>query len=274
MIMPQQDKMKGQLFRPGILYCLLLFLLAGSALALRTLGLTNTGVGGNDTILYYTLAEHWFEGKYVFQIGDSIQVFRPALLAFYALALELIGHVDYAIKLANSIVDSINVLLVAALAWLLSGRLAVSFCSALVYALLPVAIWSARGELPHTLSTFFVLCSLVFAVLACGKIRYPFVLATLSGIFIAAAALTHEELILLALPLGIFVANPLALRDRTLLPAASIRLGCFLLAPICAALVILRFESAALEVLSAPATMAEESRGYFSTTGRYLWNVL
>jgi len=137
-----------------------------AAVGVRAFGLPDIGVGGNDTILYYTLAEQWLKGNYVFRIGDSVPLFRPVSLAFNAVALQLFGHTDYAIKLANALVDGCNLLLVASLAWLLSGRAIVAFCSALTYALLPVAIWAARGELPHTLSTFFTLTAMVLALAA------------------------------------------------------------------------------------------------------------
>jgi hypothetical protein len=99
---------------------IVLLLLASVALFIRTAGLQATGVGGNDTILYYSLAEQWLEGNPVYRIANSAEVFRPVLLAYNALSLKLLGHSDYAIKLANAVVDSLNVLLVAFVAWLLS----------------------------------------------------------------------------------------------------------------------------------------------------------
>ena len=68
--------------------------IAVAGLSVRLYGLTAIGVGGNDTILYYSLAEHWLKGDFVFRIGDSIQVFRPVLLGFNALALKIFGHFD------------------------------------------------------------------------------------------------------------------------------------------------------------------------------------
>ena len=92
------------------------------ALFIRWDGLFAIGVGGNDTILYYSLAERWLQGDFVFRIGDSIAVYRPVLLGFNALALKVFGHSDYAIKLANILLDGVNLLLLARLSWLISRR--------------------------------------------------------------------------------------------------------------------------------------------------------
>ncbi|MEH6570094.1 MAG: hypothetical protein V7709_13530 [Halioglobus sp.] len=73
------------------------------AAAIRFYGLREVGLGGNDSILYYSLAEQWLKGNFVFKIGDSVEVFRPTLLAFNAMALTFFGHSDYAIKWALSI---------------------------------------------------------------------------------------------------------------------------------------------------------------------------
>ena len=89
-----------------------------SALGLRLLGITDIGVGGSDTILYFTLAESWHRGDFVFRIGDSTTVFRPVLLAFNGMALSAFGHTDAAIKLANVSADALNMCLLATLAWM------------------------------------------------------------------------------------------------------------------------------------------------------------
>ncbi len=175
------------------------------AMGIRLYGLEGIGVGGNDTILYYTLAESWARGDLVYRIGDSIEVFRPVLLAFNALSLLALGHEDHAIKLANCLLDGANILLVAALAWQLSRRSTVVLASAATYAFLPLAIWSSRQELPHTLSTTLVLLACLLAcraALAGGDRPVPGVLA-LSGLALMAATLVHEELVLLALPMAL-----------------------------------------------------------------------
>lgn len=172
------------------------------AVALRLTGITAIGVGGSDTILYYTLAESWNRGEFTYQIGDSTAIFRPVLLAFNGWSLSLFGHTDAAIKLANVSVDALNILLVAALAWTISRRTAVVLASVVTYAFLPIAIWSARQELPHTLSTLFaLLCALpVATAIVTDTPRRRTALMALAGLALLGAVLVHEELVLLALP--------------------------------------------------------------------------
>lgn len=254
---------------------IVLLLLASAALFIRTAGLQATGVGGNDTILYYSLAEQWLEGNPVYRIGNSVEVFRPVLLAYNALSLKLLGHSDYAIKLANAVVDSLNVLLVAFVAWLLSRRLLVCLASALAYTLLPLAIWAARQELPHTLSTFFVLLALVSTLMAAGGGYRQRWLGGLGGFFLGFAVLTHEELVFIAAPLAIvLLLSPRLMGEIDTIRAACWRLGPFLFGPAAAALLILWHESAALRVLSEPAALTVGQRFYPEVLGRFFWNGL
>lgn len=175
------------------------------AVALRLQGLLGMGVGGNDTIYYYTLAEYWLRGDFRFSVGQGVVVFRPVLLGMNALALLLFGHTDYAIKLCNVLLDACNVLLLALLAWRLLRRAVVALAASAVYAMLPVAVWSARQELPHTASTFFVLLCLILLVEGLSGRRAAWPRLTLAGLCLAAAALTHEELVLLAPVLALYV---------------------------------------------------------------------
>jgi 4-amino-4-deoxy-L-arabinose transferase-like glycosyltransferase len=148
-------------------------LLLITALSLRIYGIKTIGLGGSDTILYFSLAEQWLQGNFVFRIGESTSVLRPVLLGFNALALQVFGHFDHAIKLANVLLDVVNLLLLALLAWLVSRRYTVVLACAASYAILPLAIWASRQELPHTLSTSIAGC--VAAVrCACRQLRRAF----------------------------------------------------------------------------------------------------
>lgn len=240
--------------------------------ALRLINLTDAGLGGNDTILYYSLAEHWLAGERVYQIGNSMLVFRPVLLAFNALALELFGHTDYAIKVANALLDSLNILLVATLAWAISKRFSVVLVSAIIYAMLPMAIWAARLELPHTLSTFLCLLSYIsiyFAATSTVKWRRSGS-ALLGGVFLAAAALTHEELLFIAAPTALFLFARVA-------RAMNVQQGLqcfltFLLFPIASAALILWNEPHAVSSLGSAATATSEF--YPKVLARYSWSGL
>ena len=264
----------GSYFSSHRLFIIALLGIAVVALSVRLYGLTTIGVGGNDTILYYTLAEHWLKGDFVFKIGDSIQVFRPVLLAFNALALKVFGHSDYAIKLANTLLDVINLLLLSLLAWLISRRYAVVLASAVTYAFLPIAIWSARQELPHTSSAFFILSAYLFIWLATsGKFRLAYTF--LAGLCVGAAALTHEELIFLAAPLALFLLfAPRFQGGADTLASGCRRLAVFSAAPVVAIAIVMYLESAVVQsVISGSISSASNSeRFYPEVFGRFLWD--
>jgi hypothetical protein len=175
-------------------------MLAFSAVILRLYNLTDIGIGGNDSILYFTIAEHWLNGDFTFHIGNSINVVRPVYHAYNAFALALFDHQDYALKVINALCDGANTLLVAYIASLVSRRTLLVFAATLSYVLLPMAIWTARVELPHTLSTFctLVACAFLFKSLSADSFKRKLFLALCSGAAIGAAALTHEELIFIA----------------------------------------------------------------------------
>jgi hypothetical protein len=251
-------------------------LVALLAMGIRLYGLEGIGVGGNDTILYYTLAESWARGEPVYRIGDSVQVFRPVLLAFNALALRVLGHEDYAIKLANCLLDGLNLLLVAALAWQASRRAAVVVASAATYAFLPLAIWSARQELPHTLSTTLVLLACLLACRAAltGSDRpVPGGLA-LSGLALMAATLVHEELVLLALPMALFFllgSRAAGLLSPRSTPAALAALAVF---PLLGVALVLVYQGERVGAVLQPAAgnLWSAVALYPERAARLLWN--
>ncbi|MBW2541509.1 MAG: glycosyltransferase family 39 protein [Deltaproteobacteria bacterium] len=268
-----------QFTRHRVFWLLALASIAAIGLAVRLHGLTLTGIGGNDTILYYSLAEQWLEGNCVFSIGDSTQVFRPVLLAFNALALVLLGHTDYAIKLANTLLDTVNILLVAALAHVFFRRRAATLACAFTYALLPIAIWSSRQELAHTCSTFLALCAYLCVWLSneCKGRRGGDVAIFLTGGFVAAATLTHEDLIFLSIPLGLVVILANRESDGRSAWLPSIRRAAFFASlPLIAAGSILARERERIgSVVSGPLKSDPDGgRNYFEVFGRFLWDVI
>ena len=264
----------GSFFSSGRLFSIALLGIAVAALSVRLYGLTTIGVGGNDTILYFTLAEHWLQGNFVFRIGDSMQVFRPVLLGFNALALKVFGHSDYAIKLANTLLDVINLLLLSRLAWLISGRYKVVLASAVAYAFLPIAIWSARQELPHTPSTFLMLSAYLFTWLATSG-KSSLIYTFMAGLCVGAAALTHEELIFLAAPLALFLLIAPRLMGTAATLASDFRRGAiFSAAPVMAIAIVMYHESTAVQsVISGSISSASDSeRVFLEVFARFLWD--
>jgi 4-amino-4-deoxy-L-arabinose transferase-like glycosyltransferase len=246
------------------------------ALSLRIYGIKTIGLGGSDTILYFSLAEQWLQGNFVFRIGESTSVLRPVLLGFNALALQVFGHFDHAIKLANVLLDVVNLLLLALLAWLVSRRYTVVLACAASYAILPLAIWASRQELPHTLSTFFVLVSCVFCVGA-GAGRFGALQLFLSGLCLGAAAMTHEELILLAVPLSLY----LLLADRMHPHGGSLVLGfkrvaLFSVVPASVAVLLYSWQAPLVRPLlqSALQPSAALADNYLERFYRFLWDAI
>jgi hypothetical protein len=242
----------------------------------RLYGLDQIGVGGSDTILYYTLAEAWLKGDLVFQIGDSIEIFRPVLLAFNGLSLWLFGHTDHAIKVANSLVDGLNMMLVAALAWGVSKRQTVVMASVATYGFLPIAIWSARQELPHTLSTFFTLLSCLFVLnsIPAKRAGHTVILSAIGGLALMGATLVHEELIFIALPLALTLVLGIWLVPGGSIKSGLAALAAFCISPIAASLLVMTHEGVRV------ASTIDAVSGDFWTiaslyperASRYIWN--
>ena len=240
-------------------------------------GLFAIGVGGNDTILYYSLAEQWLQGNFVFSIGDSFAVYRPVLLAFNALALKVFGHSDYAIKLANVLLDTVNLLLLSRLAWHLAGSRAVVLACAASYAMMPLAIWSARQELAHTISTFFALGAFlsIWRASLAESGRAGLIYAALAGGCVGAATLTHEDLIFLAAPLALFLF--FASRFRGAVDSLSEdlrRLAAFCIGPLLAAAIVMFFESATVQafVKSSIVSAGRDDRIFLEVFARFVWD--
>ena len=197
-------------------------------------------------------------------------------MAFNGLSLGLFEHADHAIKFANSLVDGLNMALVAALAWGVSRRKTVMLASVATYGFLPIAIWSARQELPHTLSTFFVLssCLFVFNSVLVTKVRKKVILSALGGLALMGAVLVHEELIFIALPLTLtLVFGTRVVPDGSLKSGLSC-LAAFCALPIVASLLVMMHEGERVE-----ATFHTVSSGFWTIASlyperasRYLWN--
>ncbi len=188
-------------------YCFLFLLIAAVSVFARFYRIDAVGLDGSDTIYYYSIAREWASGNYVYSIADGIEVFRPTVHLIFSIAHQLLGPTDYAIKVVNATVDVANLMLVVALGFLVSRRWPVALASGLAYGLLPMAVYLARTELVHVISTFFVLSSAVSLLLARQFVNSTLALAALacSGMLLAAAVLSHEELVFLGPAFALFL---------------------------------------------------------------------
>lgn len=253
----------------NLVACTLIVALGAS---IRFVGLIEVGTWGSDTIYYTNIAKSWADGHPILEIGPIHYQFRPVLFLADAVAIRLLGFTDYAIKALNATVDSATIALVFVNTGLISGRrLWPAASAALIYALLPIAIFMARREMPHALGSFLLSLALTFFLLhlhARGKhSRWGW--AALAGATVAAAALTHPDLALagfgLLLTLGL---EAIAAGWRRTLPAAA----AFVLPLGLLGLPILSQWS----VLTAPVhrRMSEtvKTSGYLHRLGTALWN--
>lgn len=188
-------------------YCFFFLLIAAVSVFARFYRIDAVGLDGSDTIYYYSIAREWASGNYVYSIADGIEVFRPTVHLIFSIGHQLLGPTDYAIKVVNATVDVANLMLVVALGFLVSRRWPVALASGLAYGLLPMAVYLARTELVHVISTFFVLSSAVSLLLARQFVNSTLALAALgsSGMLLAAAVLSHEELVFLGPAFAVFL---------------------------------------------------------------------
>lgn len=204
-------------------HLLVLLLLSWVILGLgaRFWGVTELGVSGSDTYYYTYIAESWSHVKFVNQFlvnSDSkddteggqfwraTNVYRPVVYALYGLSYKVFGLHDFSIKLLNILLDIGCMFLMFGIGCLLQEkpRFRLAILPVLAWVILPRAIYLSRIELPHTASTIFVL-----ATLFCFLVHYRYqgrvvawISLPLAGALAGATALTHEELILLAVPYG------------------------------------------------------------------------
>jgi 4-amino-4-deoxy-L-arabinose transferase-like glycosyltransferase len=170
--------------------------------ALRLVALDEVGLKGSDNTYYTSMALLWSEGDHAYNIGDGPALYhRPVAYWVYAQTIRLLGFNDTSIKIANASLDTINILLVFLLAFILSRKdLWAAASAATIYALLPFTILISRSELTHTLSTSMVLVATIFLSLAwyAENRGTRLILVFISGVATGLSALTHEEMIFTA----------------------------------------------------------------------------
>jgi hypothetical protein len=182
--------------------CALLVATMAVALFLRFHNLTENGLLGSDTIYYTDIAKDWSEGTQIYSIppGGGVRAYRPVSYLFFSAAIKWLGYNDYAIKFMNASLDSLNIVLLFAVCYVLGGeQVYPATAAAVFYALLPKAISFSRMELTHVSSVLMVLLTLLSFVLALRSksSNGRHALMVVSGFCAGMAALTHEELCLL-----------------------------------------------------------------------------
>jgi hypothetical protein len=228
-------------------------LLAGAFLRLD--GLDRIGLKGSDNTYYTNMALLWSTGERVYSIGGGPDLYqRPVAFFVNELAVRLLGFNDTSIKLVNAALDTVNIVLVFLLAYILSRRdLVAASSAAILYGLLPFTILIARSELTHVLSATTILTAMILVSLSWFAERRVarLGLALLGGIATGLSALTHEEMIFAAAAPALY----LLLRGsvggsgpRARLIAAMSRAGSYVLGVLAVAHVMLRAHQADAQV--------------------------
>jgi len=164
----------------------------------RLYHITEMGIEGQDTFVYWHIAESWADGDLVLNAGvfdDNAEYYRPMGYFLYSLALKLFDYADYSIKLLNCFLDFFNILLIY-LIGLRINRKWVGLFAATSWAFLPIAIGMTRSELLHTSSATFILISvwLFLESLQRNSTKTSFLCLALSGLALSCGAHTHGDI--------------------------------------------------------------------------------
>ncbi len=184
------------------------------------------GVAKGDAVVYLRTALSWATGNY-----QDFYWYRPSVYLIYSSVLKSIGHPLYSIKLLNSALDVLTLLLLINVvaratrnAWwgLLGGAL---------YGSSAVVLYFARSEFTHSLCAFSVTLffSLLLAGLRADGSRLRHLLLSLSGLSLGVAWTTHESVAVLGLAgvLGIMMTDEASRAQHDLGPVALRKLkGC------------------------------------------------
>jgi len=154
------------------------------------------GAEGFDSIFYQRMGIEWARGRFPLTIPEvGRPFFLPVMYGMSALFYKVFGEHDYTLKIMNLAAlagISLLLLLIARQRRLHSGFAAAPL---FIFLFLPRVILQTRVEMPHLLSTFFVLLSFYFLNLfreRCNLLRLAF-----SALALHAAAFVHSDLVLL-----------------------------------------------------------------------------
>ncbi len=236
-----------------------------------------------DDISYTNIAKSWSEGNFIFRNSSSeATMFRPAVYIFYATGIKLFGYHDYSIKMINAFFGSLNILLIFFICLIMTEKnLWLSLSSALIYALLPVAIYYSRVEMTHTISSTMTLLCFLFFVLyfQSERVREKYLFLIFSGIFVALAALAHEDLILVAFGfLAFLFANIIFQANKKLAIRTFIKdAGIFSIFPLITSHFIIALGSDFIGMLQKVKNANQNTAGitgYMDWFFRYMWHAI
>jgi hypothetical protein len=177
-------------------------------------GMTRVGMQGFDTFVYWNEAEQILHGRASLTAGWPIGCqlsrvcasthFNADRLSFYALnvlAMKILGVNDYALRCVIGVAAIFNIALIFYLSYRVCANGLIALAAAGIYAFNPIILFNSGLELPHVYGATFVLAAAAVALPTInpdvGR-RAQLVFAGFTGLFLALAAFTHEDLIFVA----------------------------------------------------------------------------
>ena len=182
-------------------------------------GITLVGMQGFDTFVYWDAADRILQGRTDFYAD------RLAFYAFNVLAMKLLGINDYALRLFVGAAAVINIGLVYFLSYRVCVNAMVALAVTAVYAFNPTILLNSGMELPHIYGATLVVAAAITALYAIDPAIAPrlrSIYIGLTGFFLALAAFTHEDLIILALAFAVLLGLMVP-RKKPLWAGASLR---------------------------------------------------
>jgi hypothetical protein len=158
-------------------------------------GITTVGISGVDAFLYVKNAYDSLKGK----VDPNATRISFHMLNYFA--MRTLGANDYAVRAFIGATALLNILMVYIISVRLSASAVAGLAAAVAYAFNPIVLPYAMSELPHIYGAFFVLSAsaawLVSIDLDASR-RMQLLCCGLTGLCLALATSTHEDLIFLA----------------------------------------------------------------------------
>lgn len=186
--------------------CVVLIVLLGIAADVRFTDATKVGVPARiDSEHYLKVAQSW--------VLDGVSLrfpHRPVSSALQALSIKLFGYNDYSLRILNSSMDMLNLVLIFVIGVYLLRSFWLGLIPVALYAFNPYILEYSRNFMVHVLSETFVLLSFLFFILyesglRAGR-RRAYVQLAVCGLCLGAATLTHMDLAFLGLAYAICLA--------------------------------------------------------------------
>jgi hypothetical protein len=165
---------------------------------LRFDGITTQGLNRGDGVKYLAESARWASDDLSLDFMGG-RFYRPAVYAIQGLGIKLFGYNDYSVKIVNSTIDTLNIILLFIIAALCTRNYLIGTIASLFYATNPKIVSLARIEMVHVQSEFFVMMALLTFIMFYRNDNYKnyfkYLFIITSGIFSYYSINTHAELI-------------------------------------------------------------------------------